>query len=194
MAELKVQIPAPNIQTIKVGIKGLTPLIYNKWSEKAIKMIQDKQAKKANKGREAREPEKEYEASFYYNSKKEIAFPANSIKQSMVGASRSVEGVTMTLLRGAVFVVGDEQGLVPVQYKLKQMRTDMVRVGMGVADIRYRGEVVDWSMDLEIKFNADVLSAEQTINLLNIAGFAQGIGEWRPEKNGDHGTFTVVQD
>lgn len=193
--EIKLTIPRANIQLLKVKIVGLSPLIFHRWDEKAIKMIQDKQAKTAKSNvREARNPEAEYEASFYKTKDGAVAFPALSIKQAMVGAARNLEGVTMTLLRGAVFVVGDSDGLIKVNYPKggKEMRTDMVRVGMGTADVRYRGQVKDWSMDLIIKYNADVLSAEQVVNLLQIAGFSCGLGEWRPERNGDFGTFEVA--
>lgn len=189
--ELKINIPAPNIQSMKVTIRGTSPLIFHKWSEKAIKMILDKQMKKAQKGREVRNPEEEAEASYYKDTEGNVAFPALCIKQAMVNAARNIEGVTMALLRGAVFVVGDKEGLIPVTYKEKSTRQDMVRVGMGSADIRFRGQVKDWSMAFVIKFNADVVSAEQVLNLLQIAGFSCGLGEWRPERNGDFGTFEV---
>lgn len=190
---LKFEIPAPNIKSLSVEIEGTNPLIFHKWSEKAKQMILDKQMKKASKGREIRNPEQDIEDSYYKDSEGRIAFPALCIKQAMVNAVRNVEGVTMTLLRGSVFVVGDKDGLIPVKYKEKTGRSDMVRVGMGTADIRFRGQVNDWSMKFIIKFNADVISAEQVLNLLNIAGFSCGLGEWRPEKNGDFGTFQVKQ-
>lgn len=177
--------------------------------------------KKAQKGREIRDPEQEYFDSFYYDAEGKIAFPALSIKQAMVNAARSIEGVTMTLLKGAVFVKGDKDGFIPLEVKGKtlklsakvkmyekephaenvkgydskfptvEMREDTVRVGMGSADLRFRGQVSDWSMSFLIQFNADVLSAEQVLNLLQIAGFSCGLGEWRPERSGDFGTFEV---
>lgn len=192
MAEMKIEIPAPNIQRIAVNIKGVTPLIYHKWDEKAIKMIEDKQQKKATKGREARNPEQEYENSFYYDVDGNIAFPARNIKQAIVGSARFLPDVKMTILRGAIFVKGDVDGMIPVTYKEKRMRTDMVTVGMGSADVRYRGELTDWAMEFLIEFDADLMSASQVVNLLQRAGFSQGLGEWRPEKNGDNGTFEVV--
>lgn len=191
--EKKFVIQAPNIKRMTVSIKGTAPLIFHKWSEKVKKQMLEKQMKKANRGREVRDPQREYEESFYYDKEKRIAFPALCIKLAMVSAARNVEGLAMTLLRGAVFVMGDSEGLIPVEYKEKSMREDMVRTG-GIsrgADLRFRGQVTDWRMTFLIKFNADVLSGEQVINLLQIAGFAGGLGEWRPEKDGDFGTFEV---
>lgn len=68
----------------------------------------------------------------------------------------------------------------------------MVRIALGTADIRYRGEFREWSADLAIRFNASVLSAEQITNLFNMAGFGVGVGEWRPERSGSFGMFHVA--
>jgi len=187
-----VGIPKPNIKTLEVTIKGKTALIYHKWSQKAKDMILSKQQKKASKGREIRNPKQEYKDSFYYNEKGDIAFPAGSIKKAIVGAARSVDDVAMTQIRGAIFVLGDDDNLINVDYKKKEMREDMVRIGRGSADLRYRGQLKGWSMKLKIEFNANVFSAEQVMNLLETAGFSQGLGEWRPERNGDYGKFTCM--
>ena len=187
--EVKMSIPAMNIGRMSVTIKGTTPLIFHRWSEKAKKMMLDKQMKKAQKGREIRNPNQEYKESYYKDADKDIAFPALAIKQSIVNSARNLNDVKMTLLRGAIFIVGDKDGLIKVKYESEEMREDMVRVGMGTADLRFRGQVNNWSMTFMVEFNADVVSAEQIINLLQVAGFACGLGEWRPEKNGDYGRF-----
>jgi hypothetical protein len=197
------QIPAPNKKIMKVRITGESPLIFHKWDEKAIRMILDKQMKKASKGRDVRDPEKDAEGSFYTDADGFIAMPARNIKQAIVGSARFLQGIPMTILRGTIFVHGDKDGFIQVlvngkkmtvtQFKKTKdwMRQDMVTVGMGTADIRFRGQVKDWAMDILIEYDADILSAEQVLNLLQRAGFSQGLGEWRPEKNGDNGTFTV---
>ena len=63
-----------------------------------------------------------------------------------------------------------------------QLRTDMVRVGMGSADIRYRPEYLNWSAVLTIEFNEGVISLDQIHQLVMAAGYGCGIGEMRPEK------------
>jgi hypothetical protein len=45
---------------------------------------------------------------------------------------------------------------------------------------------------VRVRFNANVLSAAQIVNLFNTAGFGVGIGEWRPEKDGQFGMFHVA--
>ena len=196
MKDLSIKINPPNIQSMSITIKGTANLIFNKFSSKAIQMILDKQMKSAKSNvREAKNPQQLYEDSFYYNKEKAISFPALCIKQAIVSAARNVKGLAMTLLRGGVFIVGDEDGLIKVDYKTKEMRQDMVRVGpfKDAADIRFRGQVKNWKMTFMIKWNADLFSADQVVNLLNIAGFSGGLGEWRPEKNGEYGTFEVAK-
>ena len=43
-----------------------------------------------------------------------------------------------------------------------------------------------------VAFNANVLSAEQIVNLFNTGGFGIGVGEWRPQKDGPFGRFHVA--
>ena len=74
------------------------------------------------------------------------------------------------------------------------MREYMVRIGMGTADIRYRGEFKKWSTTLHIRYNSNAMSAEQIVNLFNVAGFACGVGEWRPQKDGSYGCFHVATE
>lgn len=74
------------------------------------------------------------------------------------------------------------------------MREDMVRVGMGTADLRYRPEFSEWRTKILVRYNTNVLSEAQILNLLNVAGFAVGVGEWRPEKDGQYGMFHVATD
>jgi hypothetical protein len=71
------------------------------------------------------------------------------------------------------------------------MREDMVRIGMGTADLRYRGEFKTWATTLHIRYNARAMSMEQIVNLFNIGGFACGVGEWRPGRDGSNGMFHV---
>lgn len=73
------------------------------------------------------------------------------------------------------------------------MREDIVRVGMGSADLRFRPEHAKWAIDLRMTYDADLLGPETIFNLIERAGFGVGLGEWRPEKGGQWGTFRVAR-
>lgn len=182
-----------NIQRARVTVRGISSLIINAWSQKAITQIEEKQQKKDTKGVKApRDPHAEFDACFYRNEDGEYCFPASGFKKAMVSAATSIDdkvNFPKTKIRQAVFVEGD---LLPIIYEHEpNMRSDPVRLQGGTATIRYRPEFVKWSVNLDLTYNASVLSLQQLVDLINLAGFAVGVGEWRPEKDGSHGRFEV---
>lgn len=200
---LGVEIPEINLRTMKLTIVGDSSLIVHAWSEKAKKMILDKQMKKATTAKEAKDPWIDFCESLYWldgmpdkPTEEDIAtarfgFPACGFKAAAVDAGYQ-QGILAkkTTARGAFHIIGDM-----VEIKgTPTMREDMVRIGMGTADIRYRGEFKEWTAELIIRYNPNVMSAEQIVNLINMGGFANGIGEWRPSKDGSFGTFHVKTD
>ena len=148
----------------------------------------DKQMKKAKVARESKDPERDFRESLYDHPDGGYGFPVVAFKSAAVDACSHVREITKVEARGAFHIAGE---LALIDGK-PTMRQDMVRVGMGSADIRFRGEFKKWSTELLVRFNSSVLSLEQIVNLFNTAGFAIGVGEWRPEKNGSFGMFRVA--
>jgi len=199
-----IELPPLNIQTLKVTLIGDSPLIVHAWSPKALKQMADKQQKKASAGREAKDPWADFCGSMYWLSERpekpteedvesaRFGFPAIAFKAAAVTACTSIGGVTKVAARQAFHVEGEM-----VEIKSAEppsMREDVTRVGMGVADLRYRGEWQKWSVELLVKFNGNLMSAEQVVSLFDTAGFAVGVGEWRPERDGPYGRFHVARD
>jgi len=189
-----IEIPKMEIEVVKFRVIGITPLIVSRFSEKAKQMMLDKQMKKAGKGREAKNPVEQYENSLYkFADGKRTGFPAVGFKAAMVRAGKQL-GLVMTDLRGRFHVMADEGDLVEIK-GTPHMREDMVRIGNGVADVRFRGEYdAGWEAELTIQYFKNAISKEQLAQLLSVAGFSCGIGEWRPEKSnsGSYGLFELV--
>jgi hypothetical protein len=189
------------VQRIKVveadvKIKGLSPLIMHRWSEKARKEMLDKQMKKTVK-KEAKSPEEQYEASVYRFNDGRIGFPADAFKKAMIRGAKQI-GLVMTDARTSFFVHGeycerDDRDLVEITGDV-QPREDMVRLNGSTADIRFRGQVLEWSATLHISYNESITSFDHIVNMLVAAGYGVGVGEWRPEKDGTFGRFEVVTD
>jgi hypothetical protein len=184
-----VTLPPLQIETVNVTLIGDTPLIVHRWSEKAKKQMLDKQMKKASAGKEAKDPERDFRESLYVLEDGSYGFPIIGFKAAAVTACTSIGSMTKVAARQAFHVDGE---FAVIEGDEPQMREDMVRVGMGTADIRYRGEFKNWWTTISVKFNANVMSAEQILNLMQTAGFAVGVGEWRPEKDGQYGRFHVA--
>lgn len=207
-----IEIKPINIVTTTVRIFGDTPLIMHRWSEKAKRMILEKQMKKTKSAaKEAKNPVEDFIESIYWMEGKpkeyteeafkeacdngaRFGFPVTAIKQATISSAYR-NGITkdMASLRGAFFIGGEgSELLAEVKGCTPTMREDMVRVGMGVADIRFRGEFSNWYMDLQVSYNANgAYTLDQIINLINLGGFSCGIGEWRPEKDGNYGMYHV---
>lgn len=206
-----VQIRPIDEVVVPVRIVGKTPLIVHAWSEKAKRMMLDaQQGKKKGKQQDFKNPVEDFIESLYWLSDKpneyteesfnnaikngaRFGFPVTGIKQAAISAAyRMGWAKDKVSLRGAFFIDGDENGMVEIQGSVPEIREDMVRIGMGTADIRYRGEFRKWHIDLNIRYNANgQFSLENILNILNAGGYACGIGEWRPEKDGQNGMFSV---
>ena len=186
-----IAIPSIEIGRITIKLTGDSPLIMHKWSEKAKKQMLDKQMKIATKGREAKDPEQDFLDCIYHHPDGGYGFPSVAFKNAAVSACRFTDGTKMTVARGAFHVEGE---FVKIENAEPIPREDMVRVGMGTADIRYRAEFQNWTANVRVSYNKRALSAEQIINLFNLAGFGVGVGEWRPEKDGQFGRFHVATE
>jgi len=190
-ATVAVELPGMDVRRMVIRVIGDSPLIVHNWSKKAKEQMLAKQMKKAKAAKEAKNPEQDFKDSLYpMPDGKGYGFPSVAFKSAAVDACTHVDGITKVLARGAFHVLGD---LVKITGEPK-MREDMVRIDMGTADIRYRGEFNPWSADVPIRYNGRVLSPDQIVNLFDVAGFAIGVGEGRPERNGSWGMFHVAKE
>ena len=185
--EVIIELPRLEIQHVNVTLIGDSPLICHAWSKKAKEEMLSKQMKKAKQAKGAKDPERDYKESLYHLPGGKYGFPAVAFKSAAVDACSHIANVTKVEARGAFHIVGD---MIEIQGK-PTPREDMVRIGMGTADIRYRGEFKDWRCSFNVRYNANVILPEQILNLFNTAGFAIGIGEWRPQRDGSFGMFHV---
>ena len=183
------------VGTCKITIRGLSPLIVHAWGKKALEemltsqQMTKEEKKKAKEKRKAKDPQSDFEQARYIIDKH--SFPTIAVKKAMVDAGY-VLGISRAVVRQAVFIVGD---YFEIKHSACVMREDTVRVGPfgnRQADLRYRPEYQGWSADLEFRFRYDMIDQEQLVALLQNAGFSVGLGEWRPQKDGQFGTFEVV--
>jgi len=216
--EAVVTINPIQVKKTVVRIVGDTPLIVHAWSDKAKQMILDAQTgKKKGKQKPNRVPAADFVEGAYWLTPKPVysenaedeeviaafekaiedgarfGFPATAIKQAANAAAYRLGWVkNQTGLRGAWFIEADENGLIEIQSDTPVIREDMVKIGMGTADLRYRPQFNNWSCELVISYNANgEFDLESIINAINAGGYVCGIGEWRPERDGNFGRFHV---
>lgn len=217
-AQLSVTVPSLEISDIVLNIVGDSPLISHAWSHKAKQMILNKQQKKATNGKDVRRPAVDFAESLYWLTPKpdldgltdeqaaellakiipqsKFGFPTLAFKsaaldagfqQGALAAKAGTAALAKTTARGAFRVIGE----FAVIEGIPTMREDMVRIGMGTADLCYRAEFKTWRTQLFVSYNKKAISAEQIANLFSLGGFANGVGDWRPAKDGSFGTFHI---
>lgn len=184
-----IQIPAIKLGVMRVTVAGLSDLIVHAWDEKVLKEIADKQQHNAKAPKGAKVPADAFEAAKYKDDQGRDCLLACAIKKAIVAAARVDDTKKMTELRQSIFVRGER---IPLEYEECVMREDAVRLKGGTADLRYRPAYRNWRATFEIEWLITQLSAEQVLNLLQIAGFSVGIHEWRPERSGEFGRFSPV--
>lgn len=195
-------IPRLSAETLLVPIKGTAPLIIHNFSKKSKQQMLDaQQGRKTPK--ENRDPEADYQASFYRMAPAEdgterFGFPVTAFKAATVGAARFYgKSVSMTALRQFLFVHGELSDLDPQPLihiiGTPRMREDVVRLSgpSRSADLRYRAEFPEWECLLPVTYVSNSLARESVIALIDAGGTGIGVGEWRPEKRGEFGTFQV---
>jgi hypothetical protein len=206
--------------TAEVTIVGDSGLIVHAWSEKAKKeMLDAQQGKAKGKKKEFKNPVADFIRSMYWldgmpnipdgateEEAEEIfneaikkgarfGFPAVAIKKAAVSAAYR-QGITKDKVsaNGSFWLTGTEDPeFVEIESEEPPvMREDMVRIGLGTADIRYRGEFKNWKCKCRISYLKDgAFSLENIIAMINLGGFSCGLGEWRTEKGGISGAFHV---
>lgn len=205
-----VVIKAIDSKQVKIKIVGDTPLVVHAWSEKAKKMMLAAQMKETKtKAKDIRDPYDEFINSMYWLTKKpestpeafeeavkngaKWGFPVGAIKMAGNSAAyRSGWVKNQMQLRGSYFLKTEFGDMAEIKGCVPIMREDMVRIGMGSADLRYRAEFQNWSMEMILEYNAGgELTLDQIVNVINAGGYSVGIGEWRPEKDGDFGRYHI---
>ncbi len=193
----KVAINELDYETIDVPIIGTSPLVIHRFSEKAKRQMLDAmQGRKSPK--EVKDPQAEYEAAAYRFADGGYGFPVIGFKQATVSAARFYgKDVSMTSLRQFMFFKGeigvDGQQLARIVGEPK-MREDVVKIGRSGADLRYRPEWRTWSTTLRVQYIKSVITRDSVLSLIDAGGLGVGVGEWRPERDGDFGQFRVDPD
>lgn len=190
----EIQIDRIALETIKIPIVGTAPLLMHRFSEKAKRQMLDAmQGRKTPK--QPKDPEAEFQAAFYRLEDGTPGFPVLAFKDATIGGARFYgKQVTMTALKQYLFFrgeMGDDGRQLAKITGEATMREDVVRVGRGGTDLRYRPEFREWSTELTVTYVTSALTRDSVLSLVNAGGLGVGVGEWRPEKNGDFGTYLI---
>lgn len=208
-------------EVVEIQIESAAPILPHRFSEKAKRIMADKHSKKEKKGREIRDPVQEAVDALYIVGKRPevpanlrnysmdnmeemlplpflkgctFGLPPAAFKHAVARVGKT-SGFMMTDLAATLFVLPHVQdngrSLVVMEFNgVPMMRCDPVTVGQ-TTDLRYRCEIHPWRTTLQVRYNAGFIGIRQLAKLFADAGEMIGISDWRPERFGEHGRFTV---
>lgn len=183
---------------LNVCILGESPLIYNAMSEKVRHELL-MPAPKKNSAEKAsnlkHDPFTEFRNCTYQNLGNKAAtrlnFPSVAFKKAMAAAALDIPGAQKTQMGRLVWALGDRVDIfgVPQLFCAITRSADMNRT----PDVRTRAILAEWACRVSFRFMKPILKDQTVVNLLAVAGFTQGIGDWRQAKgSGSYGQFKLV--
>lgn len=189
------------------GVEGV-PLVVNRFSEKARQQMVDNQTTKGRKeGKAPRDIAAEVKAARYALPGTFDGFPAVGLKAAMVSAARSVDKLSMEVAKQSFFVPGEpvtksgslhgtivRESLLEIVAGPHYALESVVRVNKSTSMVRVRPAYEPWAMKVEIHFPESVISGDTISLLLTLAGAQVGLGEHRPQRNGENGRFELCTE
>jgi len=183
------------VKTYSVVIKGLTPLLIHKFSEAAEQARPTRRIEAT-----VRDPRKEAEANAYIDKDGHYYFNAFSIPAAMgnAGSSHKATGTRRTLrfvVPSAVRTTSDAIIIMQGEKPAKNFEVDARPVSIPATKgriMRYRPRWDTWNASFELLIDDELLDPDTAHILLQEGGLSYGIGDFRPEKRGPFGTFTVT--
>lgn len=206
---------------VTVRVVGNTPLIMHKWDEKMKRALpagvaalgEDITKKKTYAG-----PMESFINSMYWISGKPEEYTEEAFNEAIANGAKwgfRVEAFKCAAIdaaytkkwipnkkgvKGLFFIKPDfvdEEGnqLVEIKGDAPIIREDVVILGgmSRTPDLRWRGQFTNWYCDLRIEYDADgVYTVQDIVNMINAGGTYNGVGEYRPERDGQFGMYRVV--
>lgn len=198
--ETEISVLTIKVDSVKVCIKGTTPLIYNAMAEKAWHELLLPGGRKSTAQRAEslkHEPLLEFNGSVYTfrevdgDMPTRLYFPTGAFKKAIAKAALDLPGVSKSQVGRLCWITEDR---VPV-YGVPQLLMSVVRSAdmNRTPDIRTRAILPTWACEFTVKSAAPIIKTENVVRLLMAAGVLVGIGDWRQEKGaGSYGQFEIA--
>jgi len=187
--EKVVTVSMINLETVNFKIKGMSPLLMDKFPDEAKKQITEKQEGKSQTKKKPRDIKLEKIQAVHVTSDGQIGFPAVGFKAGLIESTSFIgdKFFSKKLLKG-IQIVNANEGLVPIEFKKQDILEHNIQ-----SNTKYSPQFHDWECILSIQFDKNNISKEDLANLINYAGFYYGIGIWSPrcKSGGSYGMYRL---
>lgn len=172
----------------KVSIKGVTPLLFNRFIEASI----DKKVKKRAGALKEENPEDK----LYKTKEGKIYTPSTHIRGMLINSGKNfkIQGKSRSTYSK---LVGSVIDINPDCIEHKKQEWDIFKISAVNPNTRGRIMTIrpimnEWELSFNLETTDDI--PEEVIKaMLDYGGQYVGIGDWRPEKKGKYGKFIVTK-
>lgn len=188
---------------LRLRLKGTTPLICNRLSEKARRELLLPAGRKSSAEKQStmkHNPLQEFRASPYTIKNDDaptlIGIPIGSFKKAISSAALDMPGAFKAQIGRLTSIDGTEwRDLAPV-WGEPQLLMAVTRMADAkrTPDVRSRAIISNWVSEITIRYVSPILRDQGVLNLVGAAGMYIGVGDWRSEKGaGNYGSFTIAE-
>jgi hypothetical protein len=183
------------VKTFNVTIKGVSPLLINRFTEAAEQSRPTRRITAIRK-----DPREEARSAAYIAEDGTFYFNAFSIPACMgnAGSSHKQTGTRKTLrfvVPSAVRTLIEGITILDGESPAKDFEVDSRPVTIPATKgriMRHRPRFDRWNANFDLVIDDNLLDPDMALQLLTEAGVSYGIGDFRPEKRGPFGTFLVT--
>lgn len=194
-----IEVNEINMEEIRFNVLGTSPMIMNRFSQKAwqeLLLPTARQSKATLESKLKHDPPAEFRGALYRNRSPKtpalIHVPNGAFHGAIAQAGVDMPGAAKAKLERLTSVVDVNINLFGVPYLFMAMvrNSDMNRT----PDVRTRPIFPDWACTVTVRYVKQLITQQTIANLFGAAGVIVGIGDWRPQKGGSYGTWTLVSD
>lgn len=173
---------------INVELTGVTPLLMHRFA--GAEEVENPKTKRKT----TTTKENDVNDTLYKLPNGKLYQPSESIRQAMVEAGKAFkQGKSNRSKVIASFVQVRPEAIVHDEQKWTTDRRAVVIPSTRGRVMRNRGRLDKWKLKFQLYIlDSDEVSPNECKDILEYAGKYMGIGDYRPQKRGMYGTFTVT--
>jgi hypothetical protein len=183
--------------SIKITIRGVTPLLCNRFSDAAAMAASDGTRSSAAAG-DRGTPREIAESALYLDEKGRPCIPQPNLLRCIVdGGSYHKAGKKQitTKQESLLYACCDVEGVsIPIKHK-QPWSVDtrpIVNPSTKGRVLRHRPKFHDWELTFEVRLNAEIIGVNLLRKIIDDSGVKAGLGDYRPNRKGPFGKFVVV--
>lgn len=171
------------IKTVHAKIKGLSPLLMNRFPLEAVPGLQKMTA------------EEQAEVAAYRMENGELFIPGVNVQRALISGAKFSKGkgrASLATVAAACMLIPQEK----LQLGCRKFSVDSRAVVVPATKgriVRHRPRLDEWALSFELEYDPELLSREQVETIVRDTGRRVGLGDFRPERKGPFGRFDVLE-